>query len=99
MADGRYPGREQMQAIYGAYLKPILHRQLEQHPVWGSPAKIHALAGSMVQFYEQVQNSAVLLGMVQYSMVLYDAVGLLPWGKALEAVKDKNNKITWVRGY
>ena len=67
--------------------------------MWGSPAKIHALAGSMVQFYEQVQNSAVLLGMVQYSMVLYDAVGLFPWGKVLEAVKDKNNKITLVRGY
>ena len=76
-----------MQAIYGAYLKPILHRQLEQHPVWGSPAKIHALAGSMVQFYEQVQNLSVLLGTIQYSILQYNAVGLLPWGKSIGGSK------------
>lgn len=50
----RYPDKEQLQAIYGAYLTPILNRQLGRHPVWGNPAKVYALAGSMVQLYEQV---------------------------------------------
>lgn len=50
----RYPDKEQLQAIYGAYLTPILNRQLGRHSVWGNPAKVYALAGSMVQLYEQV---------------------------------------------
>ena len=45
----RYPDRDQLQSIYSAYLTPVLHRVLSGHPVWGSGAKVHALAGSMVQ--------------------------------------------------
>lgn len=50
----RYPDKEQLQAIYGAYLTPIMNKQLGRHPVWGNPAKVYALAGSMVQLYDQV---------------------------------------------
>jgi len=50
----RYPDRDQLQSIYSSYLKPILHRQLSRHAVWGNNSKVHALAGSMVQLYEDV---------------------------------------------
>lgn len=44
-----YPEQDQLQSIYSSYLKPILHRQLSSHPIWGNPGKVHALAGCMVQ--------------------------------------------------
>ncbi|KAH3831149.1 hypothetical protein DPMN_104411, partial [Dreissena polymorpha] len=47
-----YPDRDQLQSIYSSYLKPILQRQLSRHAVWGNASKIHALAGSMVQLYD-----------------------------------------------
>ncbi|KAK2517344.1 Dync2h1 [Columba guinea] len=50
-----YPERDQLQTIYSAYLEPVLHKNLKNHPVWGSLPKIHQLAGSMVQVYEQVR--------------------------------------------
>uniref|UniRef100_A0A8D0H431 Cytoplasmic dynein 2 heavy chain 1 n=1 Tax=Sphenodon punctatus TaxID=8508 RepID=A0A8D0H431_SPHPU len=50
-----YPERDQLQAIYSAYLEPVLHKNLKNHPVWGSLSKIHQLAGSMVQVYEQAR--------------------------------------------
>ena len=53
-APSSYPDVEQLQTVYGTYLKPVLHLTLASHPVWGSTAKVHALAGSMVQVYEQV---------------------------------------------
>ena len=49
-----YPDHEQLQTVYGTYLRAVLHHSLETHPLWGSTAKIHALASSMVQVYEQV---------------------------------------------
>ena len=49
-----YPDQEELQTVYGTYLKPVLHHSLSTHPVWGSTAKVHALAGSMVEVYEQV---------------------------------------------
>lgn len=49
-----YPERDQLQTIYSAYLEPVLQKNLKNHPVWGSLPKIHQLAGSMVQVYEQV---------------------------------------------
>lgn len=49
-----YPERDQLQAIYSAYLEPVLQKNLKNHPVWGSLPKIHQLAGFMVQVYEQV---------------------------------------------
>ena len=51
-----YPDSEQLQAIYGAYLRPVLHHTLRQHPVWGSVSKIHGLAGSMVAIYDRVST-------------------------------------------
>ncbi|KAB1272094.1 Cytoplasmic dynein 2 heavy chain 1 [Camelus dromedarius] len=50
-----YPEREQLQTIYGAYLEPVLHKNLKDHSIWGSSSKIYLLAGSMVQVYEQVR--------------------------------------------
>ncbi|XP_044933442.1 cytoplasmic dynein 2 heavy chain 1 isoform X4 [Mustela putorius furo] len=50
-----YPEREQLQTIYGAYLEPVLHKNLKSHSIWGSSSKIYLLAGSMVQVYEQVR--------------------------------------------
>ncbi|KAL4829789.1 hypothetical protein H8958_009079 [Nasalis larvatus] len=50
-----YPEREQLQTIYGAYLEPVLHKNLKNHSIWGSSSKINLLAGSMVQVYEQVR--------------------------------------------
>ncbi|XP_040514464.1 cytoplasmic dynein 2 heavy chain 1 isoform X1 [Gallus gallus] len=50
-----YPDRDQLQTIYSAYLEPVLQKNLKNHPVWGSSPKIHQLAGSMVQVYEQVR--------------------------------------------
>ena len=49
-----YPDSGQLQAIYGAYLRPVLHHTLRQHPVWGSVSKIHGLAGSMIAIYDRV---------------------------------------------
>ncbi|XP_025088458.1 cytoplasmic dynein 2 heavy chain 1-like isoform X3 [Pomacea canaliculata] len=71
-----YPGLEQLQSIYAAYLKPILHRQLAQHPVWGSKSKIHALAGSMVQLYEQLR---VRFTVDDYSHYLFTPRDLTRW--------------------
>ncbi|XP_075054902.1 cytoplasmic dynein 2 heavy chain 1 [Mixophyes fleayi] len=50
-----YPEREQLQTICSSYLEPVLHQNLKKHPVWSSVSKIHQLAGSMVQVYEQVR--------------------------------------------
>ncbi|XP_073674385.1 cytoplasmic dynein 2 heavy chain 1-like [Garra rufa] len=50
-----YPDREQLQTIYSAYLKPVLQRTLGNDPTWSSTGKIHQLAGSLVQVYEQVK--------------------------------------------
>uniref|UniRef100_A0A672TN04 Cytoplasmic dynein 2 heavy chain 1 n=1 Tax=Strigops habroptila TaxID=2489341 RepID=A0A672TN04_STRHB len=50
-----YPERDQLQAIYSAYLEPVLQKNLKNHRVWGSLPKIHQLAGFMVQVYEQVR--------------------------------------------
>jgi dynein heavy chain 2 len=71
-----YPDREQLQAIYGAYLKPVLHRQLTSHPVWGNPAKIHALAGSMVQVYEQTRQKFTV---DDYSHYLFTPRDITVW--------------------
>ncbi|XP_009895076.2 cytoplasmic dynein 2 heavy chain 1 [Dryobates pubescens] len=50
-----YPERDQLLNICSAYLEPVLQKNLKNHPVWGSSAKIYQLAGSMVQVYEQVR--------------------------------------------
>ena len=51
-----YPDNEQLQAIYSAYLRPVLHHSLSSHPVWGAIKNIQALAHTMVTIYEQVSR-------------------------------------------
>ncbi|XP_069747277.1 cytoplasmic dynein 2 heavy chain 1 isoform X4 [Narcine bancroftii] len=51
-----YPDREQLQAIYSAYLQPVLHKSLKKHLIWGNLTRIHQLASSLVQIYEQVRT-------------------------------------------
>ena len=64
----RYPDTEQLQTVYGTYLLPVLQHSLASHPVWGSTARIHALAGSMVQVYEQVGELAEIVFVVMVVM-------------------------------
>ncbi|XP_022324921.2 cytoplasmic dynein 2 heavy chain 1-like isoform X2 [Crassostrea virginica] len=71
-----YPDKEQLQAIYGAYLTPILNRQLGRHPVWGNPAKVYALAGSMVQLYDQLRTRFTV---DDYSHYLFTPRDLTNW--------------------
>ena len=72
----RYPEREQIQAIYSAYLTPVLHRQLARHAVWGNVAKVHALAGSMVHVYEQLKTRFTV---DDYSHYLFTPRDLTHW--------------------
>uniref|UniRef100_A0A8C5PRQ6 Dynein cytoplasmic 2 heavy chain 1 n=1 Tax=Leptobrachium leishanense TaxID=445787 RepID=A0A8C5PRQ6_9ANUR len=60
-----YPEREQLQTICSSYLEPVIRNNLKNHPAWSSLAKIHQLAGSMVQVYEQ-QNQDYVLEIVAY---------------------------------
>ena len=55
-----YADRDQLQAIYSAYLQPVLSSSLKSHPVWGAVKNVHTLAGSMVAVYEQVPGFQVL---------------------------------------
>ena len=50
-----YPTIDQLQAVYGAYLQPVLLSSLHSHPFWGSSAKIHTLANSMITLYDKVK--------------------------------------------
>lgn len=49
-----YPDHEQLKSVYTAYLSAVLQQKVPTHPIWSNPSKVHALAGSMVQLYEQV---------------------------------------------
>ncbi|XP_038617598.1 cytoplasmic dynein 2 heavy chain 1 [Tachyglossus aculeatus] len=71
-----YPEREQLQTIYGAYLEPVLHKNLKDHSLWGSISKIHQLAGSMVQVYEQVRAKFTV---DDYSHYLFTPCILTQW--------------------
>ncbi|CAG2190736.1 DNCH2 [Mytilus edulis] len=65
---------DQLQTIYTSYLTPILHKQLKKHPVGGS--KIHALAGSMVQLYDQLKSRFTV---DDYSHYLFTPRDLTNW--------------------
>ncbi|KAK6172722.1 hypothetical protein SNE40_016326 [Patella caerulea] len=71
-----YPDQEQLQTIYGAYLRPILHRQLSDHPVWSNKSKVNTLAGTMVQFYEQLRSKFTV---DDYSHYLFAPRDLTNW--------------------
>ena len=49
-----YPKDEELQTIYGNYLRAVLQQQLPNHRVWGSNNKVYQLAGSMIQLYNEV---------------------------------------------
>lgn len=49
-----YPDDDQLQMIYGTYLKPILQQQLPGHRIWSSNGQINQLAVSMIQVYNEV---------------------------------------------
>jgi len=72
----RYPSHEQLQIIYGSYLKPVLHRQLSSHAIWGNQSKIHSLAGSMVQVYEEIRAKFTV---DQFSHYLFTPRDLTRW--------------------
>ncbi|XP_052794024.1 cytoplasmic dynein 2 heavy chain 1-like isoform X3 [Mya arenaria] len=71
-----YPDRDQLQSIYSSYLKPILHRQLSRHAIWGNNSKIHALAGSMVQLYDELRSKFTV---DDYSHYLFTPRDLTTW--------------------
>lgn len=49
-----YPTTDQLQAVYGAYLQPVILSSLHSHPFWSSTAKAHTLANSMITVYDKV---------------------------------------------
>ncbi|CAB3978327.1 cytoplasmic dynein 2 heavy chain 1-like [Paramuricea clavata] len=51
-----YADNEQLQAIYSAYLRPVLHHSLSSHPVWGAVKNIQTLAHTMITIYEQIRS-------------------------------------------
>ncbi|XP_072467338.1 cytoplasmic dynein 2 heavy chain 1 isoform X1 [Notamacropus eugenii] len=71
-----YPERDQLRTIYGAYLEPVLHKNLKNHSIWGSSSKIYLLAGSMVQVYEQVRAKFTV---DDYSHYLFTPCILTQW--------------------
>lgn len=56
-----YPDTDQLETIYSTLLRPILHQTLSSHPVWGSTARVHTLASSMVQLYKQVLGLVICM--------------------------------------
>ncbi|XP_069495113.1 cytoplasmic dynein 2 heavy chain 1 isoform X2 [Ambystoma mexicanum] len=71
-----YPDRDQLQSIYSAYLEPVIHKNLKNHSAWGPLSKIHQLAGSMVQVYEQVRAKFTV---DDYSHYLFTPCILTQW--------------------
>ncbi|XP_075448514.1 cytoplasmic dynein 2 heavy chain 1 isoform X2 [Ascaphus truei] len=71
-----YPERGQLQTICSSYLEPVMHKNLKNHPVWSSLSKIHQLAGSMVQVYEQVRTK---FSVDDYSHYLFTPCILTQW--------------------
>ncbi|XP_066286377.1 cytoplasmic dynein 2 heavy chain 1-like isoform X1 [Branchiostoma lanceolatum] len=71
-----YADKDQLQAIYSAYLQPIFQKHLTAHPVWGSPARVTQLAASMVQLYEQVRSK---FSVDDYSHYLFTPRDLTQW--------------------
>ncbi|EDO28384.1 predicted protein, partial [Nematostella vectensis] len=71
-----YPDHSQLQAIYSAYLQPVLHKTLRSHPVWGSVRNIQTLAGSMVSVYDQIRAKFTV---DDYSHYLFTPRDLTNW--------------------
>uniref|UniRef100_W5K866 Cytoplasmic dynein 2 heavy chain 1 n=1 Tax=Astyanax mexicanus TaxID=7994 RepID=W5K866_ASTMX len=67
---------EQLQTIYSAYLSPVLQRTLGNHPTWSSAGRVHQLAGSLVQIYEQVKAKFTV---DDYSHYLFTPCVLTQW--------------------
>ncbi|XP_030632529.1 cytoplasmic dynein 2 heavy chain 1 [Chanos chanos] len=71
-----YPDREQLQTIYAAYLQPVLQRSLGNQSAWSSAGRVHQLAGSLVQVYEQVKAKFTV---DDYSHYLFTPCVLTQW--------------------
>lgn len=68
--------REQLQAVYSAYLRPILGRQLSKHAFWQSSAKVHALAGAMLELFERTRAA---FSQDDFGHYLFTARDLTAW--------------------
>ncbi|KAJ8297986.1 LOW QUALITY PROTEIN: hypothetical protein KUTeg_024517 [Tegillarca granosa] len=54
----------------------LQQKQLSHHPVWGNASKVHALAGSMVQLYDQLKSRFTV---DDYSHYLFTPRDLTKW--------------------
>ncbi|GAB1603232.1 cytoplasmic dynein 2 heavy chain 1-like isoform X1, partial [Argonauta hians] len=71
-----YPDHEQLKSVYMTYLSSILRQRLPNHPIWSNPSKIHSLAGSMVELYEQLQCQ---FSVDDYSHYIFTPCDLTRW--------------------
>ncbi|XP_071846316.1 cytoplasmic dynein 2 heavy chain 1-like isoform X2 [Apostichopus japonicus] len=75
-----YADQDELQAIYSAYLIPVLHRSLQSHPVWGSASKVHQLASSMLEVFAQVTSR---FSVDDHSHYLFTTRDLTQWVTSL----------------
>jgi len=55
---------------------PVLRQQLASHSVWSNQSRVHALAGSMIQLYEQIRAKFTV---DQYSHYQFTPRDLTAW--------------------
>ena len=55
---------------------PVLQHQLAAHSVWSNQSRVHALAGSMIQLYEQIRGKFTV---DQYSHYQFTPRDLTAW--------------------
>ena len=72
----RYPSHDQLQIIYSTYLMPVLRQQLAGHSVWNNQSRVHALASSMIQLYDQIRSKFTV---DQYSHYQFTPRDLTAW--------------------
>jgi dynein heavy chain 2 len=75
-----YPDKDQLQAIYGVYLKAVLHHSLRSHPLWGHSAKVHTLAVTMVSVFDQLRTKFTI---DDHSHYLFTPCNLTEWTLSL----------------
>lgn len=71
-----YPSHDQLQIIYSTYLMPVLQQQLSGHSVWNNQSRVHSLAGSMIQLYDQIRSKFTV---DQYSHYQFTPRDLTAW--------------------
>jgi len=55
---------------------PVLQQQLSSHSVWSNQSRVHALAGSMIQLYDQIRSKFTV---DQYSHYQFTPRDLTAW--------------------